>query len=299
MELEYNNVQAAHPLEDFCRQWRAGVHPDGSCGYEVVTAPVSGKYIDECIGRDLGDALSQAEASANESCGVHVHVDAHDLQWADMMRLLRIYAHIEPVLYAIAGQNRVTNTYCLPVGVRYAAALESDDPKGSILHVAQTTGAIPNAKYGRDRLRANKPTKKDTGRYKGLNIAPWIAGRHRNARGKQWLYGTLFAREGKIPNPKPVARDTTVEFRLHRNTLDTRRVAGWAKLCAAVVDYAVKASDAEVKNLPKSALRALADVIAPQCKPFILRRIKAWMNDTSYRSRKMSPTGGWRITCAA
>lgn len=284
IELEYNDDATDRvPLESFCRAWRAGDHYDGSCGREIVTAPIAGKHVDACL-TALGRALKAASVGADKRCGVHVHVDASDLMWADMFRLLHVYAKVEPILYLLAGQHRVTNTYCEPVGDKYRAALSSVDRKGDVLSAAYNRGGASGA---RRYVRDNAPTKKDGGRYKGLNICPWLVGRRANRRGKS----------------KVVKKDTTVEFRLHRNTLDIRRVAEWAKLCERLVSWCAKASDAEARALPKSALRALM-VIAPDSKAWIMQRVKEWRKATARTTkqapRRMSNAGGnWRISCAA
>jgi putative amidoligase enzyme len=287
VELEYNDEESydRNPLDAFRRKWRAGDHHDGSCGREIVTAPLAGNHIDKCL-LDLGQALVTSGVKADERCGVHVHVDAADLLWADMFRLLHVYAKVEPILYLIAGQHRVKNTYCAPIGEKYRSALSSVDRKGDVLNVAYNRGGAAGA---RAYVREYAPNKKDGGRYKGLNICPWLAGRRANRRRK----------------PKVIKRDTTVEFRLHRNTLDLRRVAEWAKLCERIVSWCARASDAEARALPKSALRALS-VIAPDSKAWIVERLRGWRKATAHSGakrpapRRISNSGGtWRISCAA
>lgn len=256
VEWEYNyNVD----LVDWANKWRAGIHTDGSCGWEAVTAPMAGDYIRECL-IELAKELKDKNAGTNESCGIHVHVDAKDLRWADMLRLLRVYARVEPILYLLAGQNRVRNTYCKPCGDDYLYAANSDNPRNGVIAVAAQLSAsnTPEAKrYIRETMRG--AVKKHGGRYRGLNIWPWLAGR------------------------KNKAPDTTVEFRIHKNSDDGERVTMWAQLCALLVDYAAKASDADVAALPGSGLRTLVQ-IAPGHKDWILERIGEW--------RSVSKLGG-------
>lgn len=280
VELEYNECSERGAIRRFLSTWRAGHHEDGSCGWEVVTAPISGKYIDRCL-TDLGEALRDSGARADERCGVHVHVDASDYTWADMYRLLHVYAKLEPILYMLGGQHRALNDYCAPVGEKYVRALGNVDRKGTVLGVAYGAGEAAEARHF---VWREQPTKKAGGRYKGLNICPWLVGRRYNTK----------------RGAKRVKKDTTVEFRLHRNTLDTKRVAGWAKLCAAIVTWCATASDKEAAALPRSGLRALM-VIAPDSRDWILRRIKAWRGATSHATgvvRRMSTSGGkWSIKC--
>lgn len=249
-------------LNGWLDKWRGAIHEDGSCGWEAVTTPLGGKHIEACM-KDLAKAMRHEHASADDRCGVHVHVDARDIRWHDMRRLLRAYSLVEPVMYLLAGQHRTSQHYCMPCGKKYADACEAEDFKTAIMAVAY--------KYHPERVRAyarERPDKKDGGRYKGLNIIPWLTGRRKHAP------------------------DTTVEFRMHRNSLDGRRLAWWAKVCAELVSWAAKASDAEADALPRSALRALCTVIAPSCAPWILQRVAEWRRVTT------SSQGSTRYTAA-
>ena len=318
------------------RQWRAGHHSDGSCGWEVVTAPIAGPHIEACV-RALADGFRRAGAVADERCGVHVHVDAKDLMWQDMFRLLWVYARVEPLLYVIAGQQRLTNTYCKPAGRAFLTAMGYVDRKGGVLATAYEQSGGYRGDDGKVRSKSEagraynklQPGKKDAGRYKGLNIVPWLCGRRENAnnaRNRIVLEYVLDASGGRVVKNgrnvvkrwadangkpidgavKPIKADCTVEFRIHRNTLDAERLSEWALLCMRLVDWCAKASDSEAQALPRSALRCLA-IIAPESLPFILKRIRAWRTATRRFvattgrprtvPRRISCKGGrWRIT---
>lgn len=276
VEIEYNEVNSRAPITSWCRSWRAGVHDDGSCGQEIVTAPMAGDWIEECIG-SLGEKLKEAGATIDNRCGVHVHVDVKDYSWHDMYRLLWVYAKIEPLLYLFAGQHRIVNTYCTPCGNKFTDALSQIDRKGAILDLVYNRDPGRGKKYVRD----YKPGKKDGGRYRGLNICPWLAGRRANGKRKQ---------------AKPVKNDTTVEFRLHRNTKDMSRVVGWTKLCARLVDWCANATDREAQELfidskgnIRSPLRALS-VIAPDCKQWMFERITGWRKACSAKKNSHETT---------
>lgn len=274
VELEYNdNVD----LSAWVTKWRGNVHRDGSCGYEAVTTPIAGNHIDSCL-RDLCKALKKQNAEADERCGIHVHVDANDIRWADMVRLLRIYSVVEPVLYLMAGQQRIAGRYCQPCGQVYAEALQDGGDNTELLkkeiayaafHDTEDVGRFVDRNDGARYLRC-RPGKKDGARYRGLNLVPWFVGR------------------------RVQAPDTTIEFRLHRNSLDATRIAGWAHLMAEIVDFANRSTDAEVKALPKSALRMLI-AIAPFSKAFIIKRVKEWRGATTSARGKHSDAAGNRI----
>jgi hypothetical protein len=260
VEWEYNRADTVAPINSWASKWNSKIIHDGSCGMEVVTAPMAGDFIEKAL-TELGSSFKKAGATANAQCGIHVHVDAHDVAWSDMYRLLATYAHIEPLLYLLAGQERMTNQYCKSCGPEYREALNHEtDRKNAVLSIALGYGL---ANSGKQNMR-NGCDKKGGGRYRGLNIMPWLAGR------------------------KFRAPDTTVEFRIHGNSLDSKQVVGWTKVCARLVDWVTKSSDSDFSKLPKSALRALCEVIAPDCKEWILNRINTWRSTTSIPKRKKS-----------
>lgn len=250
VEVEVNSRPS---LATWVNKWRGAIHEDGSCGWEAVTTPISGNHIAPCL-RELTGALRSEGNSADERCGVHVHVDARDIRWADMYRLMAVYAKVEPILYLLAGQQRLQQHYCRPCGPLFLRALAQEDRKSAIIAAATLSDEESDGR----REAKNRIGKKHGGRYRGLNIIPWLAGRRVNAP------------------------DTTVEFRMHRNTLSGERLAGWARLCARLVEWCANATDAEAANLPKSALRALCVVIAPELAPWILRRVSEWRKVTSH-----------------
>lgn len=267
--VEWEMNERPREVDQWADKWGAGVHSDGSCGWEAVTPPIAGDNIRKCL-TDLGKAIVDSRTNVNESCGVHVHVDARDLGWSDMYRLLWVYGRVEALLYVLAGHQRVKNQYCLPIGDAFTRALGNLDRKGAVL------GAVfnQNAPTARTRMR-QQPNKKDGGRYRGLNICPWIAGRRQV---KQFF----DMKKNRTVSKREMAKDTTVEFRMHSNTKDAERLINWTELLVTLVEWCAKATDKEAQALPQSPLRALC-VIAPSHAPWILARVKEWRVNTTTR----------------
>lgn len=281
-EFNHRDGRAApnvDPILKWASRWKTEIHPDSSCGQEAVTPPIAGDQIRKCL-RELASAFDGGDATCDRRCSIHVHVDARDVTWPDMMRLLTVYAKVEPALYLIAGQNRLASQYCRPCGEEYTKAMASQDRRGSVLGVAMGRPNDTTRAYMRSRI-----DKKGGARYKGLNIMPWIAGRSKKSQIETGVRTYLVNVPGKKEKQqkttsgrktvRTMAPDTTVEFRIHRNTHDPDRVTGWAMLCASIVDWVVKHTDDEAEALPASAMQALA-IMAPNSKAFIVKRLLDW-----------------------
>jgi hypothetical protein len=270
VEWEFNRTSKNDAIRHWRNKWGGGLHYDGSCGEELVTPPLAGDYIEDCL-RELGVALKRDNAVMDRDCGIHVHVDAHDLMWSDMFKLLATYSHVEPVLYAIGGQFRADGDYCVPCGQVFTKVLESEDPKGELL-AASYDQSSPD--WGRRYKREYQPGKKDGRRYRGLNIQPWLAGR----------------------TSRRVNSDTTVEFRIHRETIDAERVIGWAHLCATIVEWSAGASQKDIETLPANAAVALYSVIAPKSRVWIQDRLAKWRRSVGDHRRVVYDSGRYRFT---
>lgn len=107
-------VSAMKKLLAWATKENAGNHEDGSCMAEVVTAPMGGDNIKKQV-TSLGKLINSNFKVDEKVCGLHVHVDARDIDKDGMERLLVLYGKIEPSLYIIAGISREKSTYCRPL----------------------------------------------------------------------------------------------------------------------------------------------------------------------------------------
>lgn len=215
LELEVTEWADASAVESAAHSVRASIVEDGSIGdgVELVTQPTRGNQL-----RSDLDALLADVAEADESCGLHVHVDARDFGPWELRRLALLYCILEPALHALF-RNREGGTYCRrtrPLGSRLAARPKSTDALRAtlwdLLYPGETGKCIKSAKQTKYR---------DT-RYYALNLHSWC---HRK----------------------------TVEFRLAAGTADPASAFAWACLCAVIVDRAYRATDAQIESLYNDA----------------------------------------------
>ena len=258
VEWEYNTC-SKKVLKSWQKKWRGSDQYDGSCGWEAVTAPLSGDYVVQCL-QDLGKALKKGAAKIDNRCSIHVHVDGSDLSWRDMYRLLWVYSRVEDALFYVGGSDRRNSDYCEPCGDRFRAVLVDRFDKENAKKSNKTDvmeGVLDVVYWDRHEDVDAKgyyrryATRRDEGRYKAINICPWLNARKRHTT------------------------DMTVEFRLHEYTSNATRVIKWTQLLVQMVDWVKKHTDQRAKQLPENGLLALC-VMAPKSRRWLLKQANRW-----------------------
>ena len=205
------NYDQADRLQSAVRRWRGSIVEDGSIqGVEVVTAPAGGIHLERQI-REICTGLAEADATVNATCGLHVHIDARDLRWYDLRRLVILYAAVEPALFDLAPASRRTSGFCMPCGTRLIEGLATARCRGKskTALITNTYGAPPDRSFPR-----KKTHKYDSARYSALNLHSYIY------RG-------------------------SVEFRLGSGSVDPTKILRWCRVLLAVFEASQRATEAE------------------------------------------------------
>lgn len=95
------------------RHWKIVSDASVRGGFEVVSPILQGEAgIAEAMA--VAEALADAGATANRTCGFHVHFDASDLSVADVKAIVRRYCEHEAAIDAIMPQSRRadSNHFC-------------------------------------------------------------------------------------------------------------------------------------------------------------------------------------------
>jgi hypothetical protein len=193
-------------LEAVVRKWKGSMQHDGSISVggverEVTTAPARGTALYDQV-TQVCSRLADLHAKVDTSCGLHVHVDAKNLTWSQILGVVRVYTHVESALYSMVPDSR-RGHYSKPWGSSLLDAEVFDAPT-----VKEREERLGAAMYGSlaeyDRMKEG-PYKHEA-RYHGLNLNAIL------------LYGTL-------------------EFRLHSGTVDREKILNWAAICSAIVEW--------------------------------------------------------------
>jgi hypothetical protein len=234
---------------------------DGSVepsGFELVLSPMSGDgFVAGVV--ELGEELAEAGATVNETCGLHVHVDASDYSYWDLRRLIRLYTMMENDIYRVLvekgrenAQSRHGWLFCGKVGTapenqKYIQELEyaksTQGVKSVIQEMVYGVNSCPikalkapgtNTKAWRRVQKIFRDTQiQNTGEY--LSMRKQKYGGSRGSKGFQSRYLGL--------NIHSWFHRGTIEWRMKEGTLDLKEMLCWALFCGWFVELVQRMND--------------------------------------------------------
>ncbi len=121
VELEISNFDPAFEgaLTDTLNKWKANCGGDGSIepygpnqnSFEIKTAPARGvAFINQLT--DICGVLAKGKAKANESCGMHVHIDARSFTPDDLIKVAAVWPKVESKFWTKTYSDRQDSGYC-------------------------------------------------------------------------------------------------------------------------------------------------------------------------------------------
>jgi hypothetical protein len=214
-------------------KWNSQIVEDVSLppkGFEINTAPANGDLFLDLMG-DVTNVLNLYGATCTndyddrkrvEPCGMHVHVDARDVDYHDLRRFLLLYELVEPALYEMLPGRRRNSHFCVPCGnlyghmVRRGLPIRPGKQKGKYdpakVHLIDAVYAdtIPD--------RSDKRACLQDARYRALNVHAWFYRR-------------------------------TLEFRHMYGTVKAYEATSWARVVGNVVDFAIRTPHSTIEEM--------------------------------------------------
>lgn len=227
------------------KDWGGSIVQDGSLpenGFEINTAPAGGdlfvRQIDE-----ICSALKKSSAKVDDSCGLHIHINAKDFNYYDVRRLMKVYAKIEDALFGMLPYRRKKSHYCRPCGKNYIRNLIN----GRVPYKKVKSSVIKTI-YKDETTQNHKNVKHDSSRYVALNLHSWFY------RG-------------------------TVECRMFSGTTQSSKIVPWGIIWAKILDYTIANTDESIEELSdKTPFDALMIVVKEKhLQDFIALRTKEWL----------------------
>jgi hypothetical protein len=221
---------------DALDEWSASSVRDGSLpstGFEINTAPASGDmYIKQLD--DICDSLKKAGGFVNNSCGLHVHVDARDYNYEKMLRYIKLWNLIENGMFSLVPASRANSGYCAKIGDHWVDNIAYNNRnRTNRRKFAHTVDDVLTSVYDDSAATAAKykTSRRPGQRYKAINIHSWVY------RG-------------------------TIENRMHSGTVDAWKIAHWSILNATIIECAAQISDENLNALSTSLKKDVDHQIA-------------------------------------
>ena len=118
MGVPYGANKDSSELQDDIESLGCNLTTDGSLSFdgfdawEVTTNPLGYNQMKRTINK-LGRYLTSIEATANKSCGLHIHAsNKRFFQRKNLLRITQFWLAIEDVLFATQPVSRLQNHYC-------------------------------------------------------------------------------------------------------------------------------------------------------------------------------------------
>lgn len=113
-----NPAQASYTGADYTR-WQVKTDGSVSCngypGCEVVSPVLPADETGFAQVRTVCNALEAAGATANKTCGMHVHVDVRDLSVEQLKNVLRAYGHFQAEIDSVLPASRRNSRWAQPL----------------------------------------------------------------------------------------------------------------------------------------------------------------------------------------
>jgi hypothetical protein len=224
---------------------------DGSVvpsGKEMVVAPMGG---DEFLRGvfELGKLLATNDCSVNNSCGFHVHVNAQDMNWWALRRLIQLYTRIEGDIYRhIISAERAGNCGF------FKRKLELWQTLSPVLARAKSVNEIKHAILAhlyQDYNLIDKHSSVDV--LKNPSLGERWTGVKAEKYGGEARYLGL--------NLHSYFYRGTVEWRMFEGTVSLDDIVNWPLVCGWIVETCINKSDSEVGKI--HSLRQFSESYLP------------------------------------
>lgn len=238
IEVAKSDAENCEGINETLKRWGARVVSDGSLphtGYEINTAPARGtKFKREIV--EICAALKNAKASVDRSCGLHIHVDARDITYLQLKRVIRVFIECENDVFSMIAPFRSRSGFCDKVGKN----VWLKELANNKLTLREFRNELVEEFYGGD-LDYAKEDKGHDNRYWAMNIHSWF------------YRGTL-------------------EFRCHQGSVNAKKIVNWGRICEAIINFGAEHTEEELNIHFKDNKEPLASILSPTLKQHFLDR---------------------------
>jgi hypothetical protein len=279
VELEtnvYTNKAKGGKLHRALEKWGDGVVEDGSIGSgrEINTNPSGGDLFLDHI-REICEGFEPMGVGATDLCGMHVHVNAKDITFYDLRRVIQLYDRVERALFDACHPKRLNYKYSLKCGDFFAKTVTKADP---LSYKQEIYAALYN---GKTNFRKAAP-KKD---YDGRPLSSAAKHRVLQNRGrevKDQLGEKSHSLRYKALNLHSYFHRGSIEFRHHEGCTDYNVITGFARVCGEIINAANRMTEKQIADLPKNSRKAMSAILSTELQEFI---VGEWTKNDAIRNK--------------
>lgn len=281
-------IEAMRNLNRLAKRWHHSVVPEGTVpsGFELCTAPASGDKFLQLVD-ELVSAYSAVPVEINERCGLHCHVDARDYSYANLGNFIRLYAKIEPAIFAMLPPQRRVSRFATPcahqllnianAGDKFTQQVRDFESNNVFYYSSNNKRAKPKLETPKDTVIKSSYALTIAQNLYGANTLRQVKTIHKNADNQRVRYMAL--------NLHSWVYRRTLEFRHFHGTLDPTEMKMWGQLCGTLVEAGKRLSIHDIESLPSDPVEALLRLIKPSSwissglHPWVQGMISKWSPD--------------------
>lgn len=272
------------PVNKVARDWGCAVVVEGTVpqGGEICTSPASGDKFNDLV-HQLCTVYTKTQAQVNVRCGMHVHVDARDFRYTDLVNLLYLYNKLEVALFAMLPPWRRLSRFAVPCRYELMQIAKGGGNLVETIRDLEMAKSYPGSNndkvkkpsialrlasnlYGTNTLAQPKRTHKTSDnqriRYMSLNLHSWVYRR-------------------------------TIEFRHYQGTLNEAEMTLWPQILGAIMETAKRlpiastGREPSILKLSDNPVEALMHVLKPkswissELQGFVELQLAKWSPDFS------------------
>lgn len=230
-----------HELQRVVAKWSCAIVDDCSVKpdeTELVTAPAKGKAFLEEL-EEITSALATQNASVNDSCGLHVHVDGHDFYYRELRRLMMMWEALEPGLFLLVPTSRRNHGLLKRCGIQYGSAARGSKNLTEAIYRGSHTKHV-KGKAGKEVCVHVYPYHFRTGKAGASGERVLSHEDKRRFKYDQARYHTLNLHAWYFQG--------TLEYRMHSGTTNLRKITNWVIYLTHITELASRWSDSQLDD---------------------------------------------------
>ncbi len=267
IELAYMDTARQHILEEVVGKWHGDWGYDGSIesrrnykdrmpvDIELRLAPTNGDlFVQQML--EYGKAFRETKSTTNNSCGLHIHVDARDLNDDHLDNVLMLWSKIEEPLYSIISPRRKKAHWCKAWNFKNKNIVD--------IHNKITRNGQSYLIGNQDAWGYKRHSEKLTNKIKALSAIK---------------SNSLHTERYSALNLVALSSHGTLENRMHHGTTNVTNIINWGIINASLVDFAKSNTMESIEKMRNGWYTLMEVAPTKEVRKWAMERRESWKNN--------------------